>query len=191
MGFGVVGKHEIDVVKRRAQTQIFCIRRRTGSSGGEPAAADHRHGRLFLSDAEAADGVAASAVATTAPDAAASSRDSDDAGRERGWWRDRRWRTASAEVSSGGDRTSGSVAVQRELMAGDVDAGEELDGRQRRGSNDAGSGIARQLGRRARVERAGRIGSDGVRERRRRAAGSSVGEQPSTAPARQRRTTRE
>ncbi|KAK9139894.1 hypothetical protein Scep_009575 [Stephania cephalantha] len=60
----------------------------------------------------------------------------------------RRWRTANAEVGSGGDRTSGSVAVQRELMAGDVDAGEGLDGRQRRGSSDAGSGVARQRGRR-------------------------------------------
>ncbi|KAK9157014.1 hypothetical protein Scep_003588 [Stephania cephalantha] len=55
-----------------------------------------------------------------------------------------------AKVADGqrGDRTSGSVAVQRELMAGDVDAGEGLDGRQRRGSSDAGSGIARQRRRR-------------------------------------------
>ncbi|KAK9094629.1 hypothetical protein Scep_026098 [Stephania cephalantha] len=90
----------------------------------------------------------------------------------------RRWRTATAEVGSGGDRTSGSVAVQRELMAGDVDAGEGLDGRQRRGSSDAGSGVARQRRRRE--------GSD---ERVRSAAKArecGAGERPAAASARQR-----
>ncbi|KAK9112630.1 hypothetical protein Scep_020149 [Stephania cephalantha] len=84
----------------------------------------------------------------------------------------RRWRTASAEVGSGGDRTSGSVAVQRELMAGDVDAGEGLDGRQRRGSSDAGSGVAQQRGRRGgsdeRVGSAAKARECGAGRRRRR-----------------------
>ncbi|KAK9159885.1 hypothetical protein Syun_006226 [Stephania yunnanensis] len=45
-------------------------------------------------------------------------------------------------------QTSGLAAVQRKLVAGDADAGEELDDRQQRGSSDAGSGADRQRGRR-------------------------------------------
>ncbi|KAK9112628.1 hypothetical protein Scep_020147 [Stephania cephalantha] len=90
----------------------------------------------------------------------------------------RKWRMASAEVGSGGDRTSGSVAVQRELMAGDVDAGEGLDGRQRRGSSDAGSGVARQRGRRGGSDE--RVGSAA------KARECGAGERPAAAPARQR-----
>ncbi|KAK9132918.1 hypothetical protein Scep_012446 [Stephania cephalantha] len=86
----------------------------------------------------------------------------------------RRWRTASAEVGSGGDRTSSSVAVQRESMAGDVDAGEGLDGRQRRGSNDAGSGIARQRGRRGGSDE--RVGSAA------KARELGAGDRPAVAP---------
>ncbi|KAK9094022.1 hypothetical protein Scep_025491 [Stephania cephalantha] len=55
--------------------------------------------------------VAVSAVATTAPDAAASSPDSDDAGRERGWWRDRDQLSSDGAPSSCADRGSAGEAL--------------------------------------------------------------------------------
>ncbi|KAK9165057.1 hypothetical protein Scep_000248 [Stephania cephalantha] len=63
--------------------------------------------------------VAVSAVATTAPDAAASSPDSDDAGRERGWWRDQTSCPATELPAAArtGDRPGEALAADRRVEA--------------------------------------------------------------------------
>ncbi|KAK9093900.1 hypothetical protein Scep_025369 [Stephania cephalantha] len=106
-------------------------------------------------------------------------------------------RTASAEVGS-----NGSAALQRELIAGDAEAGEELDGRQRRPASSAA--VTRPIGNangRAGVSSGQRavalarqretVGDTGEQLRRRGSDGAATGRIGSDEPAATRRNAKE